>query len=79
MPAAVLLLEPNTSLPAICFDELACEVFVVAGFAPFVATVGPFVGREAGVGCFEGFPSSRLPMPVKGLNFGSAGGSTSAP
>jgi hypothetical protein len=65
--------EPKTSFPVVLRDELLCDVEPVEGCTPLFALACLFAGDEANTSLsLEGFPSRRLPEPVKGVNFGSS-------
>jgi hypothetical protein len=70
--------EPKTSFPVVLRDELLCDVEPVEGCTPLLALACLFAGDEANTSLsLEGFPSRRLPEPVKGVNFGSSSTATS--
>jgi hypothetical protein len=55
-----------------------CDVEPVEGCTPLLALACLFAGDEANTSLsLEGFPSRRLPEPVKGVNFGSSSTATS--
>jgi len=60
-------------------DEPPCDELAAEGCTPLVALACRFAGDEASASLpFEGFPSRRLPEPMKGMNFGSSSAGASA-
>ena len=60
-------------------DELPCDVVAVDGWTLLAALACRFAGDEVSASLsLEGFPSRRLPEPVKGMNFGSSSAGASA-
>jgi len=60
-------------------DEPPCDELAAEGCTPLVALACRFAGDEASTSLsLEGFPSRRLPEPMKGMNFGSSSAGASA-
>lgn len=73
----LLLLPPNTSFPEGLWDDAGGVPVGLCALVVAVDTGAEVVALGTGpMECLPGFPSRRLPVPMKGLNFGSSGSAT---